>query len=663
MYKICVFAGTTEGRAVVEFLTGQEALVTACVATEYGETLLAPADNLTISAKRLTESEMVQLFADGKFDLVVDATHPYAEVVTENIESACSQTNTAYLRLLREQSQTPQDAVFVPDIASAVSCLNETQGNILLTTGSKELSKYIGISDFENRVYARVLPLDSSLIACKDAGLKPAHIIAMQGPFSIEMNLAMMKAVSAKFLVTKDGGDKGGFEEKVQTVREAGAKLVVIGRPAQKSGLGFAQTVVYLVEKFGFVVKPQVSVVGIGPGSKAAMTQEVQTAIAQADCLIGAKRMLDAVSDGSQLCISEIAPRGIAQSIKSHPEYQKFTIVMSGDVGFFSGTKKLLPLLCDCKVEVLPGLSSFVYLCAKLQTSYEDVLPVSVHGREHNIVPDIQNNRRVFALVGGENGMKNLCQLLCDAGLGFVKMGIGEHLSYPDEKITIGTASELADNSYETLSVALIENEQANPVVTHGLPDDAFQRGAGADGVVPMTKSEVRSVSLSKLRLTEHAVCWDIGAGTGSVAIEMALQAKGGAVYAIERKEAAVALLQENKVRFGVENLHIVSGYAPDACRDLPAPTHVFIGGSAGNMREIIALLLDKNPNVRIVATAIALESVAELTNMIKEFAFVETEVVSLSVARDRKAGPYHLMTGQNPIYIFTLQAGGNEAC
>ena len=172
-----------------------------------------------------------------------------------------------------------------------------------------------------------------------------------------------------------------------------------------------------------------------------------------------------------------------------------------------------------------------------------------------------------------------------------------------------------------------------------------------------MTKSEVRAVALSKLRLTERAVCYDIGAGTGSVAIEMALQAKYGHVYAVERRDDAVELLKKNQAAFHVENLTGVSGTAPEACRNLPAPTHVFIGGSAGNLRDILSMLLAKNSHVRIVATAVSLESIAELTACMKDFAFTEAEAVSVQIARGKKAGPYHLMTGQNPVYIFTMQS------
>ena len=656
MCKLCVFAGTTEGRELVEFLCGREVSVTACVATEYGETLLIPRENLTISAQRLTREEMEALFSRENFDMVIDATHPYASVVTENIASACEKAGVTYQRLLRTGCKAGEDAVFVPDIPAAVDYLNGTEGTILLTTGSKELAKYAFLANFADRVYARVLPMEESLHLCQSAGLKPAHILAMQGPFSVDMNVAMLKSVGAKYLVTKDSGTAGGFDEKVTAAHTAGATLVVIGRPPQREGLTLPETIDLLCQTFDLHRKPKVTIVGIGPGNREAMTLEVRRSLEEADCLIGAKRMLEASLRPGQTVFDAVSPTKIAEYIQNHPEFHQFTVAMSGDVGFFSGTKKLLPLLGGCEVTVLPGLSSLVYLCAKLGTAYEDVRPVSLHGRNHDIVPDIRKNRRVFTLVGGENGMGLLCKQLTEAGLGGVKVSVGENLSYPQERITVGTAAVLAAMTFESLSVALIENPAADPVVTHGLPDEAFQRTES----VPMTKSEVRSVCLSKLALTEHAVCWDVGAGSGSVAIEMALKATGGEVFAIERKDTAVELLRENTRRFGLHNLTIVPGLAPEVCRELPAPTHVFIGGSAGNMRQILAEILTKNPNTRIVATAVTLESVAELTQCVKDIPFATTEVVSMTVAKDRKVGPYHLMMGQNPIFIFTMQGGTN---
>ena len=656
MCKICIFAGTTEARWLVELLSTQPVAVTACVATEYGETLLPEANNVTVRSGRIPVGEIIEMLSETKFDLVIDATHPYAASITESVARACAETGTEYLRLLREESDKVSGVQYASSAEDAAAFLSKTDGNILLTTGSKDLKTYSRIKDFTARVYARVLPLDASLTLCREAGVQPSHILAMQGPFSEKMDTAMLRAVSAKWLVTKDGGEAGGFPAKVAAARKAGADVLVIGRPKQREGKSFSQVLEILERRFGFKFPQSVQIVGIGPGSRDAMTQEVRRAIEEADCLIGARRMLDAAR-GGQKTFAAIAPQEIADFLRAHREYRRCVVVMSGDTGFFSGTKKLLPLLSGCEVRVLPGLSSLSYLCAMLQTSYEDVHVVSLHGRAHDIAADVRAHARVFALVGGEHGVNDLCRTLTENGLGTVTVSVGERLSYEDETITTGTAEELQSKAFAPLSAVLIENDYPDAVVTHGLPDEAFLRGAGEVGVVPMTKSEVRAIALSKLRLTERAVCCDIGAGTGSVAIEMALQAKRGHVYAVERRIDAVELLKKNQAAFHVENLTVVSGTAPEACRDLPAPTHAFIGGSAGNLRDIVSMLLAKNPHVRIVATAISLESVAELTACMKDFAFTEAEAVSVQIARGKKAGLYNLMTGQNPVYIFTMQS------
>ncbi|MBO6061196.1 MAG: precorrin-6Y C5,15-methyltransferase (decarboxylating) subunit CbiT, partial [Clostridia bacterium] len=189
-----------------------------------------------------------------------------------------------------------------------------------------------------------------------------------------------------------------------------------------------------------------------------------------------------------------------------------------------------------------------------------------------------------------------------------------------------------------------------------GLPDSAFLRNEENRPVVPMTKSEVRAVALSKLRLRPDSVFWDIGAGTGSVSIEAALAAPRGKVFAIEKKPEAAELIRENSAAFGVRNVETVEGEAPGVCMALPSPTHAFIGGSSGNIKEIVGLLIEKAPKVRIVASAISLETVSELTAYMKEFGFDETEVVCVNVSKARKLGGYDLMTAQNPVYLFTMQ-------
>ena len=660
MSKICIFGGTTEGRKLAEFLSGQPCDVMVCVATDYGQTLLPESEHVSVSARRLPVGEIVSLLTEHRFDLVIDATHPYAQSITKSIARACRETGTPRWRLLRGASGVSPEHTYVETVSDAAAFLSGTEGNILLTTGSKELAGFSQLPGFSERVWARVLPLQSSLDACAQAGLPASHIFAMQGPFSEAMNTAMLRTIGAQYLVTKDGGAPGGFEEKESAAKSAGARLVVIGRPPEEEGLSLSKTISALCTRFGFAPKPEVFIAGIGPGSEALQTQEVRAAIRRADCLIGARRMLDAVAGPQQLAIDAIAPETIASHIAQHPECGTFCVVMSGDTGFYSGTKKLLPLLKACRVQVLPGLSSMSYLCARLGVNYEDAVPVSLHGRDFDIAREVRRRRKVFTLVGGDGGMQALCERLTQAGLGHVRIAVGERLSYPDEAITRGTAQELRSHTFDKLSAALIENDTPNEIVTPGLPDEAFLRNLEPGKLVPMTKSEVRSICLSKLRLTPNAVCWDVGAGTGSVSIEMARLCADGTVYAIEKNEQALALLEKNRESFSASNMKIIPGLAPEACRDLPAPTHAFLGGTSGSVRDILALLLEKNPHVRIVSTAVTLESVSALSSCMADFEIAEC--VSVQVSKASPLGRYHLMQAQNPVYIFTLQNGGADA-
>ena len=675
MTKICIFAGTTEGRKLAEFLQGQDVAVKVCVATGYGQELLPEADNITVSAERLSEERILQMLQEEQFDLVIDATHPYAAVVTDSIRSACTKTKIRYLRLVRKeadlQSRDGQSGgrnhsvVYVADTREAAGFLETAEGNILLTTGSKEIAAYRQIPGFEERIYARILPMESSLSACLEAGMKPSHIIAMQGPFSLELNVAMLSHIQASWMVTKDSGEPGGTQEKAEAAARTGTSLLVIGRPRREEGISYEQMTGLLCAEYGCRNHPQITIAGIGPGNIECMTHETLQAIERADCLVGARRMLQQRCRTGQGVCEAIAPEKIVSFILEHPEYQRYTVLMSGDTGFFSGTKKLLRSLAvhglEQNVRVLPGLSSLSVLCARLKTSYEDVRMVSLHGREGDIVKELRTFPRVFTLVGTEDGIAGLCTTLTRAGLGDAKIHVGERLSYPDEKITSGLCRDMKDRTFHSLSAALLERpesgEDHGSLVTAGLPDSVFLRAEGQKGVIPMTKSEIRALCLSKLQLSEDSVCWDIGAGSGSVAIEMARLACKGQVFAIERDEKAVLLILENqKNLLFSDNLTVVEGIAPDACRELPAPTHAFIGGSTGNMKEILHLLLDKNEHVRIVAAAISLETIAELTQCMKEFSFTQTQVISVNISTDRKAGAYHLMNARNPVYIFMMQ-------
>ncbi len=656
MCQVIVFAGTTEGYEICRFLERHQVTTLASVATEYGSRSLLESENLKIHSARLTEEEMEKLIRKEQPALVLDATHPYASEVTENLKKACERTGIVYQRVLREQGEKGKEAVYVESAKEAARYLEETKGAVLLTTGSKELPFFTSISDYQNRLYARVLSLPSVISECAKLGFEGKHLIGMQGPFSTEMNVAMLRQFSCRYLVTKDTGKAGGFEEKLEAARICQVTPVIIGRPQKETGLSVLECKRMLIKRFSLSVSQKVTLLGIGPGSRECLTVEGETALAEADLLIGAERMIQSVKKPHHAVYQSYQREEIAAYLKDHPEYEKVVIALSGDVGFFSGAKNLLSAL-EGRTEVICGVSSLSYFMAKIGLSWEDAELVSAHGREANLISSIKHHEKTFAILGTCDGVASLARKLVAYQLEEVLLYVGENLSYENEKIFWKKAKELQDYQGDTLSVVCVQNPCAvSYPATHGICDRKFLRGKA-----PMTKEEVRSVSLSKLQLLEDSICYDVGAGTGSVAVEMAVRAFRGKVFAIEKKEEAFSLLLENKMRFAADNLELVQGAAPEVLASLPSPTHAFIGGSSGKLRGIISLLLKKNPQVRMVINCITLETLGEAMAAVKEFPFIHSEIVQLSVSRAKTAGSYHMMTGENPIYILTLQSGEVE--
>lgn len=656
MYKAIVFAGTTEGYALCEFLAENRVSVYACAATEYGGSLLQENEFLHVSAGRLKTEDMEELFRKENPEIVLDATHPYAAEVTKNIRTACESAGVLYQRILRPEGEKNSEAIYVESTEEAAAFLSGTEGNIFLTTGSKELAKFTGIPDYKERLFARVLSIPSVIRSCAELGIEGKHLIGMQGPFSAEINEAMLRQFQCSYLVTKDTGLAGGFPEKMEACQRCGVTPVIIGRPLKEEGLSMQDARVFLSKMFGFTLSQKISLVGIGMGAEKTLTLEGKKALNEAELLIGAKRMTEAVQKPGQMVLHEYRSEKIVEYIREHPKYRTVAIALSGDVGFYSGAKKLIDQL-DGNVEVICGISSVVYFMSKIGLSWDDAKIVSAHGRNCNLISLIRHNPKVFSILGTEDGVAVLASRLVYYGMGDVTLYVGENLSYENEKIFHDKAANLTEYRGDALSVVTACNEKATPMsAVHGISDGEFLRGK-----VPMTKEEVRTVSLSKLRLSEDSVCYDVGAGTGSVSVEMALRAWMGQVYAIEKKEDALALLKENKKKFAVDNLVIIPGVAPEAMTELPAPTHAFIGGSSGNMQDIINLLLEKNPKVRIVINCITLETVTEAMNAIRDFGLEDVDIVQLAAARSKSIGRYHMMMGENPIYIISCSGRGEE--
>lgn len=396
-------------------------------------------------------------------------------------------------------------------------------------------------------------------------------------------------------------------------------------------------------------------VIGMGMGNPETLTLAAQRALASSELIIGAPRLLDALAAYDVPKLALVASDQIAHELHSS-DASVASVVMSGDVGLHSGATKLYDHIEDLDLEVIPGISSLAYLCAKLRMPWQDVHVASAHGRFCDVAAIVRTHAKSFLLTGGKTGPEQVIEQLVAAGLGEVRVWVGERLSYPDERIVAGSARKLCGQGFANLTAMLVINDAPLTREFGGpsLPDSAFERGQ-----VPMTKEEVRALAICKLRIRSTDVVWDIGSGTGSVSVEAARAACAGRVYAIDSKPEAQELTQRNAARFGLTNVTVVAGAAPQVLAGLPVPDRVFVGGSGGKLAEILEATVQANPCVRLCIPAIALETLTEALSCLQRFGLQNVDIAQVSVAKAREAGALHLMMGGNPIYLLTADGPG----
>lgn len=719
MSRIVIFAGTTEGRKLSEWLSENKIFHDVCVATEYGEQILDSDKLLQYSEEtdggrlikyadihkgRLDLEQMEKFIKERNAETVVDATHPFAKEATENIKKAAENSGAAYLRLDRcaegsdeneEQKydysvnsdkgmeadamkKDYEEIYFYNSTEDCIEALKNTEGNILLTTGSKELPKYAEEKGLKDRLIVRVLPGIESIEICEKCGIQGKNIIAMQGPFSKEMNLALIRSYDIKVMVTKDSGKAGGFDEKKEAAEEAGIPLYVIGRPDNSAGMSFEEVCkelsVYIQhkpseEKIDNSIKTsdeiceekkiKIRLIGCGMGSRRNMTAEAADALEKAEMVFGAERLIRDFARGQKVYPYYLA-KDIVPIIKA--EKKDSAILFSGDSGFYSGAAKLYKALkeevkigkLEAEIEILPGISSASALAAAFGIPWEDAVIFSTHGKGDvsvwggRLVYKIKTNRKIFALLSGLDDLKKICRLLAENGLEHCRILTGYQMSYTEQETKEMSPSEADNLSKEGLySIFVINDDPQAERISCGISDSEFIRGK-----VPMTKEEVREVSIAKLKLKSNSIVYDIGSGTGSVAVEIANLSPDISVYAVEKKPEAISLIKQNAKKFCLPNIEVIEAEAPEKLDTLPVPTHAFIGGSSGNMESILRTLFKLNPGIRIVANAISFETLQELLTIEKKFAVSDFEIISMQVSRTRKLGNYNLNQAENPVWI-----------
>lgn len=402
----------------------------------------------------------------------------------------------------------------------------------------------------------------------------------------------------------------------------------------------------------------KVYIIGLGIGNLNYMHKKALDLLEDCDCLIGAKRMLKDFQDLSDHIYESSNVDNICEYI-NQGEHKTYGVLVSGDSGFYSLSKKVTEILiknADVYVENIPAISSLQYFASKLNLPWDDINYLSAHGRNQNVISNVIFNKKTFILTSKDFGPDNICEILASKGLGHLKISVGENLSYENESIVEDKADAIAEMKFEGLAVMIVHNDGFISLDegNRSVKDEEF-----VTGKAPMTKSEVRTISIGKLNLKSDYTVYDIGAGTGTVSIETALKLNNGILYAVEKDLEAVALIKENIKKFKTYNIEIVRGTAPEAIENLLCPDACFIGGSSGNMDSIVSAVLKKNPFVNVVINTITLQSLNEAINCMEKYKFKDVEIVNVSVAKSKKAGKYDLMMGQNPIYIISGKGSG----
>ena len=430
-----------------------------------------------------------------------------------------------------------------------------------------------------------------------------------------------------------------------------------------------------------------VYVVGVGGEGGPSLTPRALSLIQQAEVLVGGERLLALFPD---LPAHRVAVRAgldeVIEQIRTSAECSRVVVLASGDPGFYGIARPLAAALGKERLEIIPNVSSIQLAFARIGESWDDALLLSVHARPIvEVVQAIADARKVALLTDGQHTPSAVAQALLDHGIDGFRAYVCENLGAPDERVVETDLTGLVGREFAPLNVLLLlrdaaiapspytergmggevspplaggEGQGEGALPLFGLPDEAFHQQRPPGGLI--TKSEVRAVALARLRLREDSVVWDIGAGSGAVAVEAARLARRGEVFAVERNPAAGEDIQRNAIKFAVPQVKVVQAEAPEGLAALPAPDAVFVGGSGGRLADILAVVCHRlRPGGRVVVNVATLENLSGALEALRSQGYV-AEVAQVSVARSRSDAGLTRLQALNPVFIVTGERKGD---
>jgi len=408
----------------------------------------------------------------------------------------------------------------------------------------------------------------------------------------------------------------------------------------------------------------KVYIVGIGDDGKKSLSTSVIEIVESAEILFGGERHLSFFPDvPAQKITVKSNLSDVVNIISENLGKRRMVVLASGDPLFYGIAKYLMSRIPKEHFHVIPNVSSMQLAFARVKESWDDAALTSVHAKPiENLLGVVENAKKVGIFTDNKNTPSKIAEFLLKHGLSGFKAYVCENLGGKDERVTEARLEDMVKMEFSPLNVVIlikndVEDKEFSKTFprtwTIGIPDEEFFQRIPQKGLI--TKAEVRVISISKMKINSHDVIWDIGAGSGSVSIEAALIARSGTVYAIERNLEDIDNIKKNINKFGVKNVKVIHGVAPDCLDEIKDhPDSVFIGGSSGNMKEIIVRCAKRlKPYGKIVINAVTIESLYEATEGLKECNF-NYDITLLNVARSKDIIGLTRLEALNPIFVIS---------
>ena len=398
-----------------------------------------------------------------------------------------------------------------------------------------------------------------------------------------------------------------------------------------------------------------VSIIGMG------MTVEDLTArhleiIDQADILVGGKRLLDLFKESRAR--KKVIGRdidGVVNFVRQEMKKKHVVVLASGDPLFFGIGRRMVDAVGARNTRIYPNISSVSAAFARIKEAWDDVRVISLHGRdnERRLFKALEEENKIAVLTDPKNNPARLAARLLEKQVLNYKICVLEALGSASEKFNWYTLPEAVGMKFFEPNMVILKRspirQELKKRLYLGSPDSWYDHDQGL-----ITKSEVRVITLSKLRLLTEHILWDLGAGSGSVSLEAALFIRKGEIFAVEKNSTRVAYMKNNKKRFGINHLKIVHSELPHGLDALPRPDRVFIGGGGKQLKSIIAAVAQLlKPNGVIVINTVLLPNLEVALATLKKLDF-ETEVIQAQINRSRQMPWAERLEAQNPVWIIS---------